>query len=654
MGYRGPPIRPPNGRGAGVGRRATLARLRMERFAHFEIVRPLGVGGMAETALALRRGADEFEQRVCLKRILPAFSKDAEFVRAFQNEARLGMRLVHPHVCRLYDFGNHEGTFWMSMEFLDGGDLRSLLENLSELGQPIPIDVVLLLALDIASALHYAHELRVDGKPQEIVHRDISPSNVLIDSTGHFKLADFGIAKASASGEVTRTGVVKGKIPYMAPEHARGMKIDARADLWSFGVLLYESLAGERPFRGSHEVETLLAVTEGRRKKLLEVAPHTPPILASVVEKLLEPDLDKRIRRAADVIEALASTPPPANARLRLSSLIQRVADDLAKTDQRAVGEAATAFAPDGSTSAAPEPTVLGRDGVSVGRAAQPVSAPSNAETRAATPALPAMDTQAIAPASRPKRTIEELNVPTGVREAAAQASAIDDALSTDRLVAQGALKSLTDTEAATPFAGASSPAPVRRTAQFVIAFALMGMVGLGLAAWGLGGARRTPEGRTSMAAGGLALGGPALDGPAGPPVVSVPVAPPSVPSVPVIDAVPGALPSGPPEEALAIVPSSLPAEVPVEAPVEVPVVEGAAVEGPTEDAVDERATLVMAATPWGNIWLDGRRLGMGPVTRRVAPGRHVVGAGRDRPTTTRTVHLERGGRLEVALRVAE
>lgn len=618
----------------------------MERFAQFEIVKPLGVGGMAETALAIRRGHDEFEQRVCLKRILPAFNKDPEFVRAFQNEAKLGLRLVHPHVCRLYDFGSHDGTFWMTMEYLDGGDLRSLLESVETLGQPLPTDVVLLLALDIASALHYAHELRVDGRPMEIVHRDISPSNVLIDSTGHFKLADFGIAKGKG-GEVTRSGVVKGKIPYMAPEHARGMKIDARADLWSFGVMLYESLAGQRPFRGSHEVETLLAVTEGRRKKLLEVAPHTPPVLAEVVEKLLEPDIEKRTRRAADVIEALAATPPPANARLRLSALIQRVQDELAQTDQRAVAEAATAFAPDGATKAAPEPTVMAKDGVAIAGAPQPVSASPHAETRNATPILPAMETAAIPASARPRATEAEMPAPSvSVRSAEALPSSNSHA-SLSGIDAAGQ-PSVTDTDAVP----VGPPIAVKRTAQAVIAFAAIGTIGLGLAAWGLTG----PSG-AEVSSPAASIGA----APAAPPVHSVPstATPPAIPA-----------PSEPAEAPAAVIPIAVPTEVPSAPPSEAPPVASEAppvapvpsepavlAGGDGDTAADEartRGTLVMAATPWGNIWLDGRRLGMGPITRRVAPGRHVVGAGRDRATTTRTVHVDAGGRIEVALRVTE
>jgi serine/threonine protein kinase len=628
----------------------------MERFGQFEIVRPLGVGGMAETALAVRRGEGEVEQRVCLKRILPAFSRDPEFVRAFQAEARLGMRMVHPHVCRLYDFGNQDGTFWMSMEYLDGGDLRSLLENLETLSQPIPIDVVLLLALDIASALHYAHELRVDGRAHEIVHRDISPSNVLIDATGHFKLADFGIAKASAGGEVTRTGVVKGKIPYMSPEHARGSKIDGRADLWSFGVLLYEALAGQRPFRGSHEVETLLAVTEGRRQKLLEVAPHTPPLLAQVVENLLEPDLAKRTAKAADVIEALASTPPPANARLRLASLIQHIHDETRKTDQRAIGDAVTAFAPDGATGASPEPTMMAKDGVAAGVAKGPVSASPHDATRAATPVLAAMDTKAIV---APEATIMEVaergllraNEPRSSEPRASEALPSSSSASLAPPMA-----SLTDTEAVVvPSTG------VRRSAQIVIAFAAMGTLGLGLLAWGAAGGSPTSAASTGAS------------GAVAPAVVDVPTVPTTaLPSVlaatsPVTAPVTGPI-TAPPTAVVAEArieaptadpsePSGEPASDPnSDATTPIPAAAGSDTEATASEheATAERGTLVMAATPWGNIWLDGRRLGMGPVTRRVSPGRHTVGAGNDRPTSTRTVQVEPGQRLEVALRVGE
>jgi len=600
----------------------------MERFGQFEIVRPLGVGGMAETALAVRRGEGEVEQRVCLKRILPAFSRDPEFVRAFQAEARLGMRMVHPHVCRLYDFGNHDGTFWMSMEYLDGGDLRSLLENLETLSQPIPIDVVLLLALDIASALHYAHELRVDGRAHEIVHRDISPSNVLIDSTGHFKLADFGIAKASAGGEVTRTGVVKGKIPYMSPEHARGSKIDGRADLWSFGVLLYEALAGQRPFRGSHEVETLLAVTEGRRQKLLEVAPHTPPLLAQVVEKLLEPDLDQRTAKAADVIEALASTPPPSNARLRLASLIQRIHDETRKTDQRAIGDAATAFAPD-ATGASPEPTMMAKDGVAPGVAKGPVSASPHDETRAATPVLAAMDTKAIAMPAATMMDVAERPTPRTSEALPSSSSA--------SLTVPSA--SLTDTEAVVaPSVG------VRRSAQFVIAFAAAGTLGLGLFAWGAMGA--SPANTDST-------GAPAAA------IVEVPTVPSTasdVPTPPLAAPPAGIVPEIIPEiSASTETPTTTGTPMTTGTPTTEAPVEAETAETESEHEVTaERGTLVMAATPWGNIWLDGRRLGMGPVTRRVNAGRHTVGAGNDRPVSSRTVNVEPGERLEVALRVGD
>jgi len=631
----------------------------MERFAQFEVLRPLGVGGMAETALAVRRGPDDFEQRLCLKRILPAFSKDAEFVRAFQNEAKIAVRLVHPHICRIYDFGSHEGTFWMSMEFLEGGDLRTLLENLHALGQPLPIDVVLLLALDIASALHFAHELRIDGRRAEVVHRDISPSNVLIDSTGHFKLADFGIAKVSAGGEVTRTGVVKGKIPYMAPEHARGQKVDARADLWSFGVLLFEALAGERPFRGSHDVETLLNVTEGRRKKVIEAAPHTPVVLAEVIERLLEPDLDRRIRRAADVIEALASTPPPANARLRLHALIERVHDEQLATERRSAAEAATEFPEEASTSMSSEATWMAPSGAAVGVAPQPVSARPDAETRAAQPMLVAMDTALLPADALPKATLAEHEPSTAVRRAAAEALA-ERAWSP--AAANAGPSAPVQRAPAVPAVRREAVSATRRSAQAIIVFALIGVVGVGLGTAVVLFHRGPAEDATSSSRTlAFASGSPA---PSAVPLAAAPPAsapPASAPPTGTADRSPAgasAPPAGPEADApsepaipSAPTPSAPAPSMPAE---EVPT-SAAMTSGAADDEEEERGVLEMAAVPWGNIWLDGRPLGLGPITRRVAPGRHVVGAGpEDRALTTRTVTVRAGARERVLLRVVE
>jgi serine/threonine-protein kinase len=292
------------------------------RFGPFEIERPLGRGGMAETFVARYRTTQGFERTVCLKRILAEHAASPDFVSAFQEEAKLAMRLVHPHIAQVYDFGDVEGTWWMSLELVGGGDLRTLLK---ELRQPMPVDLTLLLAIDLASALEYAHGLVVDGRAANLVHRDVSPSNVLIDEQGNFKLVDFGIAKSTLSSSETTTGKIKGKAAYMAPEQGLGRKLDRRADLWALGVVLFEALAGVRPFEAATELATILLVTHGERRRLKDVAPHVPDDVSAIVEKLLSVDVDERFQSASEVLEALEHRPPPPTARRRLAQILRRI-----------------------------------------------------------------------------------------------------------------------------------------------------------------------------------------------------------------------------------------------------------------------------------------------------------------------------------------
>jgi serine/threonine protein kinase len=292
------------------------------RFGPFEIERPLGRGGMAETFVARYRTAKGFERTVCLKRILSEHAASSDFVDAFQEEAKLAMRLVHPHIAQVYDFGEVEGTWWMSLELVGGGDLRALLKAL---GQPMPVDLVLLLAIDLASALEYAHALVVDGRAADLVHRDVSPSNVLIDEQGNFKLVDFGIAKSTLSSSETTTGKIKGKACYMAPEQGLGRKLDRRTDLWALGVVLYEALAGVRPFEAATDLATILLVSQGERRTLADAAPHVPADVCAIVERLLTVDVDRRFQSASEVLEALEHRPPPPTARRRLAQILRRM-----------------------------------------------------------------------------------------------------------------------------------------------------------------------------------------------------------------------------------------------------------------------------------------------------------------------------------------
>jgi len=282
-------------------------------FGPYRLVRRLGVGGMAEAFEAIRTGAGGFEQRVCLKRVLPAFSDDQEFVSRFQREAKLAAQLRHTNIVGVIDAGEIDGAHYMALELVDGVDLRSLLKS-SPMERLSP-DTVALIGMDLAYALEHAH--------CALVHRDISPSNILVSRSGETKLADFGIAKAIDSANVTASRSAKGKIPYMAPERMRRESVDGRADLFSLGVVMFEALSGVRPFDGAHDVETMQKILEGDRRSLSETAAHASESLRQVIERLIEADRSSRIQSASELLDALAAAAPTPSARRALAETVE-------------------------------------------------------------------------------------------------------------------------------------------------------------------------------------------------------------------------------------------------------------------------------------------------------------------------------------------
>jgi len=280
-------------------------------FGSYRLVRRLGVGGMAETFEAARAGTGGFEQRVCLKRVLPAYSHDPEFIGRFRREAKLAAQLRHSNIVGVTDFGEVGGVSYMALELVDGVDLRSLLKSLAN--EKLPPEMVVLIGLDLAYALEHAH--------QSIIHRDVSPANVLISRAGETKLADFGIAKAIKSATASKS--VQGKIPYMSPEQMRGEVVDARSDLFSLGVVLFEAVAGVRPFDGAHDVETMQRIVEGQRRALAEAAPGAPIELREVIESLIATDPEARTPSASQLIEELGVLAPPPQVRRELASMVE-------------------------------------------------------------------------------------------------------------------------------------------------------------------------------------------------------------------------------------------------------------------------------------------------------------------------------------------
>lgn len=281
----------------------------------FELLRRLGAGGMAETFLAVRRGPAGFEQRVCIKRILPAYETDREFVAAFLDEARTSAALRHANIVQVVDFGLNaaDGSHYLALELVDGMDLRALMEQHAE----FDAELVTLIASDLAAALEHAHASDEGRAP--VVHRDLSPSNVLLSRAGEIKLTDFGIARAIGGSHRTASGVIKGKIPYMPPEYVEGGRFDARGDLFALGVLIYELLHGRRPFDGDSELDTLRKIAAGERRPFEASA---PPALVACVDRLLQRHPADRFDNAHALLDALPAVPAH-QARRRLAALVR-------------------------------------------------------------------------------------------------------------------------------------------------------------------------------------------------------------------------------------------------------------------------------------------------------------------------------------------
>jgi serine/threonine-protein kinase len=271
----------------------------------YELLCPIADGGMASVWLARQRGKRGFERLLALKTIRPDFADDAHFRQMFLDEARIASRIEHPNVARIHDLGEEEGVLYIAMEYVDGDSLSALSRACRRKNVELPAGVVLRVLADACAGLHEAHEARgADGEILGIVHRDVTPQNVLVSTKGVAKLIDFGIAKAgSRAGEETSAGVVKGKFKYMAPEQAFGGAIDRRADVWAVGATLYHLLSGRPPYEGENPLDTLRLLVSGQPPEALPDSVH--PAVAAVVRKALTRAPDERYATAAELREAI-------------------------------------------------------------------------------------------------------------------------------------------------------------------------------------------------------------------------------------------------------------------------------------------------------------------------------------------------------------
>ncbi len=292
-----------------------------DRFGQYEILERIASGGMAELYKAKRTGVEGFQKIVAIKKILPHLDADDEFITMFADEAKLAAQLNHPNIIHIYDLGKIQaGGYFIAMEYVDGRDLRAIQQAGRDLGVPLPVPLAVYIASKVASALDYAHRRRdAEGHELNIVHRDVSPQNVLISYEGDIKLCDFGIAKAASKASKTQSGALKGKIQYMSPEQAWGKPIDRRSDLFSLGVVLHELLTGERLFRGDTDINVLEKVRSADIRPPSRSNPEVPRNLDTVVLKALAKDPEDRYANASDLLRDLDSvlysyTPAPGSA----------------------------------------------------------------------------------------------------------------------------------------------------------------------------------------------------------------------------------------------------------------------------------------------------------------------------------------------------
>ncbi|MBN2799286.1 MAG: phosphate/phosphite/phosphonate ABC transporter substrate-binding protein [Deltaproteobacteria bacterium] len=314
------------------------------RLGRYDVIDRIAVGGMADIFLAVERGAHGFERRVVIKRILEHLSTQETFRQMFLQEARIAAQITHPNVVQIHELGEQGGLPYLVMEYMAGITLRELTRITEDAAIPIPTSVAVELVVQACAGAHAVHELAdPHGKPYGLVHRDMTPHNLMVNREGWVKLLDFGIAKGHDSEDFTRTGMLKGKLAYMSPEQVQTLPLDRRSDVFALGVLLWELLAGERLFRRDTEIGTLRAILNHELRDLRAIRPHLPEPILLVMERALAQSPDDRWQSADAMRRALLGAASSVDLELSrdgVGDFLERMAGDRLAANARTIGDA--------------------------------------------------------------------------------------------------------------------------------------------------------------------------------------------------------------------------------------------------------------------------------------------------------------------------
>ena len=311
------------------------------RLGRYHLTYRIAFGGMAELYRAFTFDDDGHKRDVAIKRLLPHFLEDRSFIDMLTDEFKVVNYLRHPNVAEVYELVEIDESILIAMEYVDGRDLRTVVERARSLGTPMPVDDIVYVIARCLEGLHHAHVARdAEGEALRIVHRDFSPSNVLVGYDGVVKLCDFGIAKATHNRIQTKAGVIKGKVKYMSPEQAFGRKLDWRSDIFSAGSVLYELISNESAFNAQNEIDLIFAVRDAMPQPIRNVVPGIPEELARIIEMSMSRSRSGRFQSALEFRNALLTflrKHNPGYRRTRLAGLMKRIFQDDIERELRAM-----------------------------------------------------------------------------------------------------------------------------------------------------------------------------------------------------------------------------------------------------------------------------------------------------------------------------